>query len=192
MTAPRFVRNRTNRCALALAVVCLLGACGADRNGPASEAFGGLSDGDMRVIREFSADARRAAEQQAALVRSESDEDVQGMRRAVDRMTETVADMNQRSLNADNSDLRATLQDYSRTVARMVGAFDRYVTYYETDGPADPALEAQLGSDIDATATEAERVDQEFLNRTLDAASPEQRDRIRAEYKRLARTYEQP
>lgn len=188
-----FVSNLTRRCAgAAAAAALLLGACGADRNGPASEAFGGLSDSDMTVIRDFGQDASRSAATQADLATAESNQDVPGMRAAVDRMRARIDQMKTHALNADNGELRTTLQDYSRAMGGLVAAFDRYVAYYENpDGVADEALETRLAADIEATAAIAEKADQDYLNRVLDAASPEQRDRLRDQYAELADRYQQ-
>jgi hypothetical protein len=166
------------------AIVCTVLVSGCGGTNPVEKSFGGLSDKDMTAVQNVSTALQSAGQDFATMNAHLQAENIPDARSSLDNATAQLDTADDKTLDVDNSQLRSALQDYVGVTRGVLTAFDRWITYYEDDTmPRDEALENEMLSDIDTASTAARKADQQFLNRLLDNANPEQRKMIRERYR---------
>jgi hypothetical protein len=135
---------------------------------------------DVEAVQAISSDMRSFGAGMTELGKALESENLEGARERLGQTTATLQEARAKALDLDNGDFQATLQDYVRGLTTITDAYDRWISYFEDDStPGDQALEDRMLSDIQKALRHAQAADEDFLNRILNNASPEQRDAIR-------------
>jgi hypothetical protein len=161
-----------------VAIVAGAYALGGDgkNSGNVKQAFGGLSDADMKLLAEWGKPSTEFVEQKVLLIQAETDQDVDALSAAADAMRAAADDMAATALEFENPGLRRDLMAYSRAAVDIGIAFESYGDYAADESrPADPAFEKQIGEQIERHVGKVQEAETRFYNHLADYLSPEQR-----------------
>jgi hypothetical protein len=181
------VRGLTGVAALALALV----ACGSEDDSEAEQAFGGLTDRDVELADNVTAEVRRFSDGYTDFLAALNKLEVDEAHAAVDSMEEHIDKAIDIAAGVENTQWRSTYGDYLATMEDVTTAAERVVDYLEGPGTPKPKLEDKLAARLQAAAEAAAKADRALLERVTEHASPEERERLEQEYEDARRRFEQ-
>jgi len=173
---------------MAVVTIAFLGAagCGSSNDAPASKAFGGLSDDDLTHLQGWSAGFRDIVEQNIAVAGAFTDENIPKSRRAVDKFADMVRDAQDEIIEFDSAELQDALSDYMIPYEDLANAYERWVSYFSEPGPADPATENDILSDMQRAVRDSRQADRVLLRRLTGVLDDQQRDEFLKEIRQYS------
>ena len=164
-----------------LAVALLGGGCGGGGEPSADSALGDITQQDKSAIHRYGQISQEWPIQFGTLTGAEENEDVAGMRLAVDGLGDIATRAQDTVLDMDTASVRRDFDAHAEGYLRVASALDRYVAYYEDDTTAaDAAVEGDLSRDIEQAALALQRADRNVLSRILEGTPAEGRPAVRA------------
>jgi hypothetical protein len=181
------VRGVTVVAALALALV----ACGGEDESAAEQAFGGLTDRDVKLADSVNAAVRRFSEGYTDFIAALNKAEVEKAQAAAASMDEHIDEAIDIAAGVGNVQWRSTYDDYLGTMEHLTTAAERIVDYLKAPGTAKPKREDKLAARLQAAAEEAAKADRALFERVTEHASPEERERLEQQYEDAQRRFEQ-
>jgi hypothetical protein len=170
-----------------LLVAVALGGCGAGEDSTpktASTALGDITQQDKSAIQDYVQIAQAWPVTYGTLTRAEANENVAGMRKAVDNLGDLATRAQDTVLDMDTASVQRDFDAHAEGFLRVATAIDHYVMYYADDTTAaDTAVAGDLTRDIEQAALALQRADRKVAIRILEGTPAEDRPALRAKMK---------